>query len=80
MKLVKLEQADICIDCESIFNASRQTACPGCGSKAVYPVARWLQSTGNIESCRLVKTGTCDLVTKTNMELRSREVQAPWLI
>ena len=37
---MKLQEALLCVDCESLFRVSR--ACPQCGSQVSYPLSRAL--------------------------------------
>jgi rubrerythrin len=39
---IALRRAMICVDCDRIFEATRDGRCPLCGSAAAVPVGRWL--------------------------------------
>ena len=39
---VALSRAMLCVDCDRIFEATRDGRCPLCGSAAVAPVGRWV--------------------------------------
>lgn len=41
---VSLSRAMLCVDCDRIFEATRDGRCPLCGSRAVVPVGRWINS------------------------------------
>jgi predicted amidophosphoribosyltransferase len=41
---MKLQEALLCVDCESLFPVSR--ACPQCGSQVSYPLSRALNRAG----------------------------------
>lgn len=46
--MIALRNAYICLDCETIFEPSEHvsrfswTNCPGCGSRALFPLNKWL--------------------------------------
>ena len=40
--MIQLEKADICIDCDMVFDASDQKTCPKCGSNIVMPLSMWV--------------------------------------
>lgn len=49
MKSIPLRFACLCLedDCEAIFPLpARDGACPACASRAVWPLARWLNTNG----------------------------------
>jgi rRNA maturation endonuclease Nob1 len=41
---IALSRAMICVDCDRIFEATRDGRCPLCGSSAAVPIGRWLPS------------------------------------
>jgi hypothetical protein len=49
---IKLERAFLCLDCEGVGDCSE--LCPSCGSKAVYPLAKFINRTGLNKSVHAV--------------------------
>lgn len=44
IQFVPLEDAQICLDCDRITNATE--ACPACGSKALHALEQWIKRIG----------------------------------
>ncbi len=40
---MKLGSLSLCLDCEEVYEATRHGQCPVCGSRASYPIYRWLR-------------------------------------
>ena len=47
--MMKLENADLCINCETVFDARNNEVCPKCGSAAVYKLFMWFGLLSNIK-------------------------------
>ena len=45
---MRLDQADLCVDCDLVFDARRRQTCPACGSAQVVPLAKWVMPIGRI--------------------------------
>ena len=48
---IKLRDAKLCINCEEIATAPGGQ-CPGCGSKHIFPMSRWLNRNGGETGCK----------------------------
>ena len=45
MQSISLQKAILCLDCENIYQ--KNGACPYCGSKAGWPIAKWINTVIN---------------------------------
>lgn len=43
---MKLSNAMLCLDCDDVCNVT-DANCPGCGSAAMFPLAKWINSDQN---------------------------------
>lgn len=56
--MAKLHTTWICLDCDEVYSGGDRGFCPGqcpaCGSRAGWPLCRWVVPVSNIRSGRLV--------------------------
>ncbi|KQC11109.1 MAG: hypothetical protein APR55_08180 [Methanolinea sp. SDB] len=63
--MAKLHAVWICLDCEEVYTDKRDPGtCPVCGSRAGWPLRRWVHPALNVRAAHIVKTRMMEAIAE----------------